>query len=316
MASRLKKMRRALRRPFESGGYRLAGWLIPRLPRSALLALARGAGKWMSRFSPRLKKLGMTNLDAVFGDTKTPEEKTEILQTSFSTFALTMLDLLWFTRHTSERIQKYVHLDPSLEQFFVHDKGFVCITAHLGNWEVISQIAALQGIEIAAIAATIKNKAVNQLLIQQREKSGQTIIPREGALRTLISRLRKNGKVAFLLDQNTPEKQGGIEISFMGFPTPISSAPAMLAYRTGSEIVFGFCTPQSDGSYLINSPGSIQPPPFEKGKDAEEITRKLTQEIVGQIEAEIRRHPQHWLWAYKHWRRKPQKEYPANYPRY
>ena len=305
-----------MRRPFESGGYRFAGWLIPRLPRRVLLGMARWAGKWVPRFSSRLKKLGMINLNAVFGDTKTPEEKAEILQTSFATFALTMLDLLWFTRHTTARIQKYVRLDPSLERFFVHDKGFVCITAHLGNWEVISQIAALQGIDIAAIAATIKNRAVNQLLIQQREKSGQTIIPREGALRTLISRLRKNGKVAFLLDQNTPEKQGGIEISFMGFPTPISSAPAMLAYRTGSEIVFGFCTPQPDGSYLINSPGSIQPPPFEKGKDATEITQKLTQEIAEQIEAEIRRHPQHWLWAYKHWRRKKGKEYPSNYPRY
>jgi lauroyl/myristoyl acyltransferase len=46
------------------------------------------------------------------------------------------------------------------------------------------------------------------------------------------------------------------------------------------------------------------------------VVHDLTQEIENQISAEIRRHPQYWLWSYKHWRREPGETYPQNYPDY
>ena len=68
----------------------------------------------------------------------------------------------------------------------------------------------------------IKNEAVNRLFIELRERTGQTIIPQQGALRTLIARFRNNGKAAFVLDQNTSELEGGIRINFLGLPMLVS----------------------------------------------------------------------------------------------
>ncbi|HSR88625.1 MAG TPA: hypothetical protein VLL07_06695, partial [Pontiella sp.] len=102
----------------------------------------------------------------------------------------------------------------------------------------------------------------------------------------------------------------------LGLPMPVSSAPAALAYRTGTEIMLGFCLPEAGGRYRIRITQNIIPPPFSKDADPEAIARQLTQTIQDGISAEIRKHPQFWLWSYKHWRRVAGKGYPDHYPYY
>lgn len=313
----LKTARRTLRRPFETGSFLLLKNLIPLLPRGAVVALSRLAGRLAMTFTRGEKRIGMKNIDAVFGDSISRRKKNRILTTSFATFSLTMLDIFWFSRNSGKRILKYVEFEDSpLKTSFFEAKPIICITAHMGSWEIMGQTCALMGVDMASIAATVKNEAVDRILIEKRERTGQTIIPQKGALKTLIARFRKNGKAAFVLDQNTSLKEGGIEVDFLGLPMPVSSAPAALAYRTGTEIMLGFCLPEAGGRYRIRITQSIMPPPFSKDSDPETVARQLTQTIQDGISAEIKQHPHFWLWSYKHWRRIAGKSYPANYPHY
>lgn len=314
---KLKQVRRTLRRPFETGGFILLRTFIPLLPRGAVVALSRWAGRMATVLPRRERRIGMINIDAVFANSKSPREKREILRTSFATFCLTMLDVFWFSQNPEKRILKYVEFEEGpFKTSFFETKPIICITAHMGSWEIMGQTCALMGADMASIAATVKNLAVDRILIEQRERTGQTIIPQKGALRTLIARFRKNGKAAFVLDQNTSEQEGGIEVDFLGLPMPVSSAPAALAYRTGTEIMLGFCLPEAGGRYRIRITQSIIPPPFNKDTDPDRIARQLTQTIQDGISAEIKQHPQFWLWSYRHWRRVDGKSYPDNYPHY
>jgi KDO2-lipid IV(A) lauroyltransferase len=312
-----KQTKRILRRPFETGGFVMLMLLVPLLPRRVVVGLSRLAGHIAMMLPLREKRIGLQNIDAVFGDSKSSQEKRRILRISLATFCQTMIDLFWFNRNSAKRIPRYVHFEdsPAARAFFA-DRPAICITAHMGNWEIIGQTCALRGLDLASISATIKNQAVDRMLVRQRERNGQTIIPQKGALRTLIARLRKNGKVAFVLDQNTSEREGGIVVDFLGLPMPVSSAPAALAYRTGTEIMFGFCLPEPGGRYRITVTDRIMPPPFDKEADHEQAARDLTQRIQEVISDQIRRHPQYWLWSYKHWRRVPGQRYPDHYPRY
>lgn len=310
-------VRRALRRPLEAAGYIFLKWTIPALPRKAIVGLSAFAGKLAVRLPIRELHLGMKNLDAVYGDTKTHAEKKSILATSIATFTQTMLDVFWFSKHSEQRINQFVEYQHSpLTDSFFENKPMICITAHMGSWEVLGQSAALRGVDLASIAATVKNKTVDRILIEQREKTGQTIIPQKGALKTLIARLRKNGRTAFVLDQHTAPKDGGIPVDFLGLPMSVSSAPAALAYRTGTEIYLGFSIPQPDGSYLIEIPDRLIPPPFDKAADMEAIVHTLTQDIEDRVTEQIMKYPQFWLWSYKHWRRREGESYPPHYPEY
>ncbi len=312
-----KSIRRSLRRPFETAAFRLLAVFIPILPRCAVVGLAKLAGKIALLLPLQEKRIGLKNIDAVFGASKTPKEKRFILATSFATFCQTMLDVFWFSRTPEKRIAKYVEIEPgpALDLFSKADP-LICITAHMGSWEIMGQTMALQGVDMAAIAATVKNKTVDRILIQQRERTGQTIIPQKGALRSLIARFRKGGKVAFVLDQQTSIAEGGIVVDFLGLPMPVSAAPASLAYRTGTLVVFGFCLPQPGGRYRFGFPHTIIPPAADDSRDSDEVVRELTQQIQDYVSEQIRQHPEFWLWSYKHWRRVPGQSYPENYPAY
>lgn len=313
--ARKRDIRRMLREPFETGGFKLLEWLVPLLPRCVVVGLSKLAGRVACVLPIREKRIGMVNIEAVFGNTRTPAEKRAILRSSFSTFCLTMLDLFWFARNPEKRIPRYVEFGPELAPFF-EGRAHICITAHFGNWEIIGQAAALRGVEMASIAATVKNPGVDALLGRLRSKTGQSIIPQKGAMRTLIARLRKKGNVAFVLDQYTKPSRGGIFVDFLGFPMSVSAAPAALAYRTGTEIFFGFSRPLPGGKYLIHSPGSLQPPPFDKAADADQVALELTRQIQQTVSREILEDPGSWLWSYKHWRRVPGHTFPPGYPDY
>ena len=313
MAS-FKKIKRTLRRPLETTIFLISIWIIPRLPRCAIVHLAKQIGWIADRIPSRERKLARQNLDTVFGDTRTPKEKQRILATSFATMTQTMLDIFWFSKDPDRRIRQYVTFEegPNKDSFF-EDKPVVCITAHIGSWEIMGQTTALMGAKMASIAAPLKNPTVDRVMTQLRENTGQTIIPQKGALKSLIARFRKKGKAAFVLDQNTPEKEGGILVNFLGLPRPVSMAPAALAYRTGTEIMIGICLPKPKGHYRIYIPKIITPPPYNPSANANQVARELTQQIQDSLSKEILQHPEHWLWAYRHWRHE-QKKHPTNNP--
>jgi len=299
----------------ETFSFRLATYCIPLLPRFFMTAFANLAGPLTYYFARRERQTGMANLDVVFGDTKSPSEKKAILKQSLSSFSLTMADLFWFAKQTKKRVAKYQTFVPSTGPYF-ENRAQVIITAHIGNWELIGIESGLLGLDVASVAAITKNAAIDTHLNALRQQTGQTIIAREGALRTLINRFRNNGKAAFVLDQNTSEKQGGIWVNFLGMPTPVSSAPAHLAYRTGTEIIFAFSQPVGRGKYEAHTGQVIQPPAYDKQQDQEAIVKELTQQIMDVISEQIRTHPEHWLWAYKHWRNIAPGDDPKKYPTY
>lgn len=313
--SRVTKIRRALRRPLETVAFRLGTFIIPLIPRFLILFISNVAGNVTYSFCKRERTVGRANLDMVFGETKTSAEKKRILIRSLSSFTNTMLDIFWFSINTKKRSKKYQRFIPETGPYF-EKRAQIIITAHAGNWELIGLESGLRGLDVGSVAAITKNSTIDKQLSSLRQRTGQTIIAREGAMRTLISRFRKNGKAAFVLDQNTSEEQGGIWMNFLGMPTPVSSAPAHLAYRTGTEIIFAFSHPIGGGKYEAHTGQVIQPPPYDKQQDQEAIVKALTQQIMDVISEQIRSHPESWLWSYKHWRTVAPGDDPANYPAY
>lgn len=313
--SSYKTIKRAVRRPIETSFFWLGRLVVPLFPRWVITLVAGAAGAFTYHLDQRERRVGMANLDTVFGDAKTRAEKRRILKKSFGSFAQTMADLFWFSRNTEKRLRKYQRFVPDKGPYFTH-QAHVIITAHTGNWELIGLESGLRGIDVASVAAVTKNAAVDKMLNRLRERTGMAIIPREGATRTLVSRFRNNGKAAFVLDQNTPEREGGIWVDFLGMPTPVSAAPAHLAYRTGTDIVFAFSQPVGHGKYEVRTGDVIRPPAFDKSRDLAPIVATLTQQIVDVVGRQILAHPESWLWSYKHWRTVAPGTDAARYPVY
>lgn len=274
--------------------------IIPPLPRHWVLRLARWAGVSGFVLARELRKVGLANLQLAFGDALDEKARRVVLRKSFVHFARVVLDALWFSRDTATRTNRYVHFDESMDVLF-QDEPQVCVTAHMGNWELIAMAFAARGHALSSVAALLANPSVGRLFIELRERTGQEIIVREGAVRVLLKRLRQGRKIALVLDQNTRLSEGGVFVNFFGVPATVSPIGASLALHTGSKVVTGFCFPQPDGSYVVSgTPGGLA---VEQNRvNDREALIPLTQEITSITEDFIRKMPSAWLWMYRRWK--------------
>ncbi|MDA3874651.1 MAG: hypothetical protein PF795_11915 [Kiritimatiellae bacterium] len=285
------------------------GW-IPFLPRKAVLAMSRGIGRIGFRFSKKLKAVALANLEVAFGDRMSRTEKETVIRECYQHFALLVLDIIWFSFNTRKRLNNWVVWSPSTDVMFL-DEPQLIHSAHYGNWEIIGQAYAAKGQPIFSVAAPLKNKPVDKIFIHLRQKTGQVIIPQQGAARKLLQGLRQRRKLAVLIDQNMPPRKGGHFVDVMGLPAPVSTAPAALAMKTGAEVVTVMAVPDHNGLYTITVHDTLRANP-----DTEDPVIDLTQRMIDSVADIIRSEPRYWCWMYTRWGLVPEDRDPATYPWY
>lgn len=290
---------KSLRRALETFACRVAFALLPRLSRRAVVVLAGGLARIAWLGSPALRRVAMANLDQAFGDTLTAAEKTAILRSAYRSFALVLIDTFWFARDTRQRLADWVDIGSDLDRLLAPGP-YVCLTLHLGNWEVLGMALQAKGMPLASVANPLKNPAVDRLFVEHRERLGQKILPRAGAVRGMLKVLRDGEKIALVLDQNTGLHEGGAFVDFFGLPATTSLAPASLAIRTRSPILMTACVADKDGRYRTTPAVYLEPENYPAEGDRPELA--LTAELNRRMEAVIRAYPGYWCWMYKRWK--------------
>jgi len=103
--------------------------------------------------------------------------------------------------------------------------------------------------------------------------------------------------------------RAGVEEAFFSSDLRHARSLVELAKRLGLAVITGVCRPLDDGRYEAHLFEAIEPKP-------EDDTREVTQRIWDLFEAEIRKHPECWLWMYKQWRYRPVGELSVPHPDY
>lgn len=284
------------------------------LPRGAVLAMAAGLGRLMLLARPRWRRVGRANLDLVFGASRTPAEKRRILRRACRNLALTGLDVVWFAARPGERLRKWIDFE-GVDLDDLRRRACLCVTAHLGNWELLGQAMAQAGLPLSSVAMPLRNAGLDDWLVAARGRTGQRIIPREGALKRILGVLARGEAVALLLDQNTGLGEGGEFHDFFGVPATVSPVAGLLACRTGASVRFGFCLPAEGGRYRVPRITGFDTPAVS-GPDLEAAKREVTERVLRAYEEQIRQSPECWLWMYKRWKHVRPGDDPARYPAY
>ena len=285
--------------------------VVPRLPRGAVVGLAKFAGRAAWLLARRDRRIALANLRLAFGETLDDRQRARIVRACFERFSLTALDYLWFSRDTRRRLEQYVTFDESLAKWIRHGGPWIAVTAHFGNWELLGKYSAMQGLLFASVAKPVRNRDIDERVNAFRETMGQVVVPRQGALRALVRILKGKRAVALVLDQDTTVAEGGVFVPFFGVPVPVSNAASLLASRLGVPVVPAFCRAEPGGHYRGYAHEAVMPGDIAAGDE-----KTLTARITSEIEAEIRAAPDQWLWMYKRWKRRQPDVDPALYPFY
>ena len=113
--------------------------------------------------------------------------------------------------------------------------GAICLTAHVGSWELLVAVMAAHGIPIAVIQRPRDNPLLDELVAEIRGHNGAEMLPRGSAARAALRGLRDGKVVAMTLDQNASRREG-VFVPFFGRPACTRDGPARIAMRTGAPV--------------------------------------------------------------------------------
>jgi len=179
-----------------------------------------------------------------------------------------------------------------------HDeyRGCIFVTPHLGNWELLPYIAAVNGIPLAVLIRRLDNPMLEDLLDRHRRGTGHRFISRRNGLLSLKNHLARGRSVAILPDQSTVK---GLSVDFFGRPATTTPIPALLAVRHQRPIVVVACLRSVQRGFI----GHVGEPILPRDTDNErpEIER-LTRLMTTDLEHLIRQYPEQYLWMHDRWK--------------
>ncbi|MBI5205971.1 MAG: lysophospholipid acyltransferase family protein [Nitrospirae bacterium] len=177
-------------------------------------------------------------------------------------------------------------------------KGILFLTGHCGNWELLGTAVAANLADIAIVARPINNPYINKFIVNGRQRYGNSIIAKQGALKVIIKRLREGGCVGILMDQSVLSDEGYV-IGFLGRGAWTTKMPALIARKTGAAVLPVFIHRTERGHSLKIYPEVELSKMDDKEKAALEDTKKFS----GFIEGYIKENPSEWLWIHRRWKR-------------
>jgi KDO2-lipid IV(A) lauroyltransferase len=177
-------------------------------------------------------------------------------------------------------------------------KGILFISGHCGNWELmaITMSAKLSG--VAVVARPINNPYVNKFIESVRQNYGNSVIYKQGALKTIIRTLKNNGCVGILMDQAVIPDEGYV-LDFLGRGAWTTKMPALIAKKTSAAVLPVFLHRTNKGHRMKIYP-EVE---LSKIVDMESAVLEDTKKFSGFIENYIHEHPAEWLWIHRRWKR-------------
>lgn len=302
-----KKIKRILRRPLEWLGVGLGIVVFSSLPRRWILGLCDFVSVVMYRFDRKGKCRSLANLRVIRGEIKSDgivypvgvynptafEEK--IIRRSYRNMARTVGHAFWTFRNAVNRVKDAGEMSEEGKRFLAQNKPAVTVSGHIGCWEILSQLALLEGHRMMSVAKDIGTEGMTKLLMKARTSIGQEIVHADGAFRSLMQGLKDGKSLGLLVDQVVDLKDGGVWAEFFGVPIPVSAAPAFFSAKGKAPIVVAWSRPLKDGRYRCEIVATYKP------EDARDI-RGMTQRCISDLERVIRRHPSAWVLNYNFFR--------------
>lgn len=291
-------------------GKRLEKWTIDKfirllasvtrlLPRRAQAHFGSLLGMLYYRLVRVHRRRASYNLGKVF-PTLPPAELSRLVRQIFVSFGRSAVEFLRLTTLSPAEVAGTVRLEGEehLQAALARGKGALLITAHYGNWEMMGARLTGAGYPLDAIARTLDTPASNEIVNAIRRSHGMRVFER-GSVLGAARALKENRILAILLDQHDYD---GVTVDFLGYPARTAMGPAALALKTGAALVPAFCLRQPDGSFVVQIAPYLT---AESTGDKEADVRRVTQQLVDIIAAQIRVCPEQWLWFHLRWRTTP-----------
>ncbi len=270
---------------------------LRKLPLRGANVLAGAVTRTLDLLVPRLRRVARINLAFAFPELSRREQD-GIADGVFQNIARLLLAFARFPDLNAENIADWISYE-GLEHYSKAKEagcGVLVLTGHLGNWELSAFAHALMTEPMNVMVRPLDNPQIDALVEKRRVLSGNRLIYKREAARSVIKALRSNQAVGILADQNTAPAEG-VFVNFFGKPACAGSAFVRLAYHTGAAVVPGFALwNRATQRYVLRFYPRIELTGEERAD---------TQCIHSMLEGVIRENPDQWMWIHRRWKARP-----------
>ncbi len=284
-------------------------WFLGLLPRFIVDFLAKTFARLWYISDSKHRKIAIQNLTLAFGDVKTPKEIQILAKKSFYNISLIPFEIGWNYRLGLSDLKEHFEIRGlhHIQDALAKGKGVLCLTAHIGNWELIPVVAAIANFTACILYRPLDFLPLDVFFIRLRSRFGAQLIPKTGSMTKIFKQLKTGNVIAFLMDQNVDWYEG-VFVDFFNHRACTSKGLSLIALKTKAPVVPVFMV-RENNDYII-----------EFGQELKLIqTGDLTNDIEANtmrynqtIEEIIRRYPDQWFWVHNRWKTKPFCTWPRN----
>lgn len=195
-----------------------------------------------------------------------------------------------------DQIEGWEHVERAMEA----GRGLICVTGHIGNWELAGTYVAARGAPVDVIVRRMSNPLFDSYLNATRLRLGMTVVYDHEAVRRTPRALAAGRVVGILADQGG-KGIAAIYVPFFGRPARTPHGPAVFALRSDIPLVFTAAVRGPSGLYRMR----FEPVTIEKSGRREQDVKRLVRQYTAKLEALIREYPEQYFWHHHRWKRQP-----------
>jgi Kdo2-lipid IVA lauroyltransferase/acyltransferase len=273
-----------------------------RLPEPVAYWLGRRLGDLMALWPGRHRQTVLDNLAVAFPELSLPARQ-RLARRSWQHLGVMSLELARLLARPLDDTLRTMSVDGQehLETAMKDHGRALLLTAHLGNWELLSASHRFTDYGLSVVVRPLDSALLDALAGEVRRKTGVELIDKRGALRPVMGALRRGRLVGILMDQNAARHES-VFAPFFGRPASTSKSMAVLALRTRTPVVPVFVHREAAGRHRVVVEPAL---PWPVANDTDGAIVELTTRCNEAIERAIRRSPEQWLWSHRRWRTRP-----------
>ncbi|MGZ3652361.1 MAG: lysophospholipid acyltransferase family protein, partial [Bdellovibrionota bacterium] len=220
------------------------------LPRKVFLILGRCLGVLLRLAGFRVG-IVRSNIALAFPEW-TNEQREKLLRDHYLELGVLFLELLRMFFHFDRFYERYADVEGEEHMRAVLDKGkgAFAVTAHLGNWELLTLTAKYTfGGEATMVTKQLKPDWLHRVVAVTRSLLGVKMACEPRTMQGILRGLKNNDIIGWVNDQYAGAPVGA-RVPFFGVPVGSHTALAALAIRTGTPVIPAIAVRKPDGRYL------------------------------------------------------------------
>ena len=295
-----KKVKYALLYPF----IKLLLWQAKAFPRKFILIMYKRLGLLAYYLFPDQRALVVSHYNYAFDTKMTPKEANAFNKKLFANIATNTADLFRATGYNKkEDYHRWIDYEGwhHLENAFQEGNGVVILTCHMGAFDLVGRILAVQ-YPTNIIVREHRNPKLNDLLMQNRTKLGAKVFYSGDSMLKVVRLLNKGEIVIILIDQDIARMKG-VFVDFFGKQAYTPIGATWLALNTKAKVVPMTIRQKRDYRHQVTV---CQPIPVTKTGNKEQDLLENTARFSKSLEDLIKQDPAQWTWMHRRWRTKPE----------